>query len=295
MNSFFEVIFSFLKKILKVESEKVEDQVDEKVCENPVKGKKSLHIGINNYPGTANDLRGCVNDAKNWQKLLKDQYCFSTSILTDSNATYNNVVKAIKDIIDTAEPNGHIVITFSGHGTNVRDVSGDEEDKRDEALCLYDRLLLDDQLRELLNKLPQKTLLTFISDSCHSGTVTRSFLRTLENEESPVPRYLPPEDDEEVFTVAPSSVSKKFMIPEKDMNEILITGCQSTEYSYDARIGGNFQGAMSANAIKILKSNPNCTYLEFYNKLRSALPSRNFPQSPQLEGSSKNKNNPVFS
>ncbi len=28
--------------------------------------KKALCIGINDYPGTQNDLSGCVNDANDW-------------------------------------------------------------------------------------------------------------------------------------------------------------------------------------------------------------------------------------
>ena len=32
--------------------------------------KKALCVGINNYPGTQNDLNGCVNDANAWAGLL---------------------------------------------------------------------------------------------------------------------------------------------------------------------------------------------------------------------------------
>jgi len=262
-------------------------------CDGPC--KHSLHIGINNYPGTANDLRGCVNDATGWEKLLKTVYGFETKSLLDSNATYRNVTREIKKLVDSSTDKSNIVITFSGHGTNVKDVSGDEEDRRDEALCLYDKLLIDDQLREILGKLAKGAHLTFISDSCHSGTVTRSFLNTLYDEDAPKPRYLPPEDDEEVFEIAPKSVSKKIFNPQEDMNEVLLTGCDATQYSYDARISGKFQGAMSANAIRILYDNPTCTYEEFYKLLRGDLPSRQYPQTPQLEGAKANLERKVFS
>ena len=33
--------------------------------------KTALCIGINNYPGTQNDLNGCVNDANDWTAELK--------------------------------------------------------------------------------------------------------------------------------------------------------------------------------------------------------------------------------
>jgi hypothetical protein len=262
-------------------------------CNGPC--KHSLHIGINNYPGSANDLRGCVNDANGWEELLRDQYGFKTKKLLDNQATYRAVVRELVKMVEKAKPNSHTVITFSGHGTNVRDVSGDEQDKRDEALCLYDRLLIDDQLRDILGKLPKGAHLTFISDSCHSGTVTRSFLNTLYDENAPKPRYLPPEDDEEAFEISAKSVTKKILTPQEDMNEVLITGCNPAQYSYDAYLNNKFQGAMSCHALKIIKDNTDLTYEEFYALLRSKLPSRNFPQTPQLEGSEVNKKRKMFS
>ena len=36
------------------------------------KMKKAVCIGINNYPGIFNDLKGCVNDANDWADLLTD-------------------------------------------------------------------------------------------------------------------------------------------------------------------------------------------------------------------------------
>ena len=38
--------------------------------ENGNMSKKALCIGINNYRGVSNDLRGCVNDAQDWSNLL---------------------------------------------------------------------------------------------------------------------------------------------------------------------------------------------------------------------------------
>jgi hypothetical protein len=236
-----------------------------------------------------------VNDANSWEALLRDQYGFKTTKLLDDQATYNNVVREMTKIVERSNPGSHVVITFSGHGTNVQDTSGDEEDGRDEALCLYDKVLIDDQLKAILGKMQKGCYLTFISDSCHSGTVTRSFLTAMNDENAPRPRYLPPSDDGEAFTIAPSSVTKKIYNPESDMGEVLITGCQSTEYSYDARIGGRFQGAMTANATEILKKNPDISYSEFYRLLRERLPSKQYPQTPQLEGSDSNKSRKMFS
>ena len=79
------------------------------------------------------------------------------------------------------------------------------------------------------------------------------------------------------------------------MNHILISGCSNTEVSYDAQFEGNFYGAMSYFATRILKENSNLTYSEFHKKLREKLPNSQYPQSPQLEGNARNKARLVFS
>jgi hypothetical protein len=44
-----------------------------------------------------------------------------------------------------------ILVHYSGHGTNTRDNNGDEKDGYDEAIYLYDGLLLDDDMNEILS------------------------------------------------------------------------------------------------------------------------------------------------
>jgi hypothetical protein len=78
------------------------------------------------------------------------------------------------------------------------------------------------------------------------------------------------------------------------MPEILISGCSDSEYSYDAEFDGRPNGAMSAYAIQVIKQNPNLTYREFHDGLRTLLPSEDYPQSPQLEGSEANKDRKLF-
>ena len=46
--------------------------------------KKALCIGINDYPGTANDLSGCVNDANDWVAELTTRG-FAVQKLLDSS------------------------------------------------------------------------------------------------------------------------------------------------------------------------------------------------------------------
>jgi hypothetical protein len=78
------------------------------------------------------------------------------------------------------------------------------------------------------------------------------------------------------------------------MPEILITGCSDSEYSYDAEFDGRPNGAMTAMALRVINQNPDATYREFYTGLRALLPSSDYPQSPQLEGSDVNKDRRLF-
>lgn len=244
--------------------------------------KRAICIGINNYPGTSNDLQGCVNDANDWSAALKD-FGFETSLMLDALATRQNVKAALNDLITSAGEGDVIVFTYSGHGTQVIDTSGDEGDVYDEAIYVYDGAIPDDDFRTIINKIDPKATLIVISDSCFSGSVTRLIPPNAR------PRFMPAEG-----ISADGVVRRRFLLPEANMPEILISGCSDSEYSYDAEINGRYNGAMSAMALGVIKQNSNLTYNEFYASLRKLLPSSEYPQTPQLEGADANKNTLLF-
>ena len=45
--------------------------------------KRAVCVGINDYRGTANDLKGCVNDANDWSDILSQQFGYDTQLLLD--------------------------------------------------------------------------------------------------------------------------------------------------------------------------------------------------------------------
>jgi hypothetical protein len=67
---------------------------------------------------------------------------------------------------------------------------------------------------------------------------------------------------------------------------LLMAGCQDSEYSYDAYFQGRPNGAFTFVALRELaKLKPNATYRNWYDAIRKALPSQQYPQSPNLFGS----------
>ena len=240
--------------------------------------RRALCVGINEYPTSANDLNGCVNDAEDWGGLLKS-YGFTVDFLLNKQATRLNIISGLFGLVIYANDGDDIVFTYSGHGTQTVDMSGDEEDGYDEALFVYNGMIVDDDIRKVLEALDPGVNFTIISDSCFSGTVTRKIrggegrVRFVRN-----PRVLP------------NAKLKKKLVPEEEMRVMLLSGCNDDEYSYDAFIAGRYNGAFSRWAINAFA--PGLLYSEWYALIRETLPSPAYPQTPQLEGAKKHT--PVF-
>lgn len=250
--------------------------------------KHALCIGINDYPGTGSDLQGCLNDAHDWSETLGHRG-FLVEMLTDSQATRDNMRKRMEAVIDEANYGDSVVITYSGHGTWVPDENGDEPDGRDEALCPHDITeagpLTDDTLFEIFTRRARGVRLLFVSDSCHSGSVSR--LGSFGDEESPGKvRFLPPENylQGEILSIARAMPARYRTLPSR-ASALLMAGCQDYEYSYDARIDGRFNGAFTYVALKALQQlSDTATYRDWIKEIRAYLPSQRYPQSPILSG-----------
>jgi hypothetical protein len=261
-------------------------------------GGKKMKIavvdGINNYPDPRNRLNGCVNDALDMSNLFKNVYGFDeVTVLLDTNANYANVTSAIANGL--AKKPDVFVYTNSSHGTRTIDTTGTEADGYSEAICLYDKFLWDYDFKKLLAQADPKTSVVIWSDSCHSCGVTREFLMTM-NDASyvSIPKYLPPEDNMVALQVSMMPIAKAVFEPREDMNVVLLAGCKSAEYSYDASFEKP-NGAFTYYALKILKENPIITYDDFIKKLNVYLPSSRYPQTPVCETNSGMRNKLIFS
>ena len=267
--------------------------------------KKALCIAINDYPGTDCDLDGCVNDARVWSNVLKKND-FNVSTLLNSEATGKNIISEITCLMESTMKGDSIVVVYSGHGSFVPDENGDEEDGTDECLCPYDVMengpITDDELFNLSQDLKLGVRALMISDSCHSGTVAK-FMPILTPPsiiaDKPPQRkikFLPPTHFLPKRIVSKINLkTKKIYTPPRNSNFLLMAGCQDVEYSYDAYFNGCPNGVFTFVAIKtLMKLDKNSTYSEWYKEIRKMLPSRQYPQTPNLFGSKYMKNRKIF-
>lgn len=246
--------------------------------------KYALTIGINRYEKPGSDLAGCVPDALDWQAALHERG-FETTRLLDSEATGYNIRTHMASTLARARYRDTVVLTFSGHGTWVPDRDGDEADRRDEALCPYDLWtngpILDDELYRLFQARRFGVRLVFISDSCHSGTVHRLAAQC----GTGTPRFLPPA----TFLSEPETkraISVQHAPPKgfPRLGALLLAGCRDTEYSYDASFLGRPNGAFTRAALDCLDVEPK-NYRQWMAAIHYRLPSEDYPQTPQLQGS----------
>lgn len=277
----------------------------EAAAEKVVGRRKALCVGINDYPYDGSDLNGCVNDAKAWAAMLTGTFGFARSdvkLLLDGDAKKAKMLAGIKDLLAGAKAGDVLVFTNSSHGSYKADRSGDEE-TYDEILCPYDisdNDIVDDELRNLFANVPTGVRLTVILDNCFSGTATRAAVSEI------IPGMKPP-DRRRVRFLNPALRGGKVLqnpwkakpkrwtkYPESGMKDVLLSGCNDREYSYDAYIGGKYHGAMSYYALEAIRAaGGKLTYAQLHKDLVGRIDAE-YPQHPQLEGNATNKRRRIF-
>jgi hypothetical protein len=138
----------------------------------------SLHIGLNavnprHYSGWSGPLAACEFDANDMEAIARSRGMAAKKLLTKAG-TRKAVLAAIRGAAKALKKGDLFLLTYSGHGGQVADSSGDEDDKQDETWCLYDGQLIDDELYFELSRFAAGVRVLVLSDSCHSGTVTRA-------------------------------------------------------------------------------------------------------------------------
>lgn len=148
----------------------------------------SLHVGVNHvdttHYGPITVLKGCINDALAMTELASNQNFEVLATLVEEQATRDAVKAKIAHAAENLQPGDIFFYTYSGHGSNLRDMNEDEkgtaeEAKFDETWCLYDGMLIDDEAGELWAKFKPGVRVLVLLDCCHSGTAIKAGVPTL--------------------------------------------------------------------------------------------------------------------
>jgi hypothetical protein len=257
----------------------------------------SLHIGLNevdpkHYAGWSGPLQACEADAEDMRDLAKEQGFAGTTVLMTPQATRQAVIDGIVDAAKALAPGDMFFLTYSGHGGQVPDANGDDPDGEDETWCLYDGQLLDDELYVLWSRFREGVRILVLSDSCHSGSVTRLALAQAANRAMADldvlaqygiteirGRYMPPAQalrtyrrNRAFYDALGKDIPAEPPIPKASVR--LISGCQDSQTSLDGTFNGLFTGVL----LKVWKSGGfEGNYRKFHSEIVKRMPPQQTP------------------
>ena len=267
----------------------------------------SLHLGLNgvnpaSYEGWDGPLAACEFDANDMAAIAKSKGMKPTVLLT-KKATRANLLSGMRSAAKALKAGDFFFLTYSGHGGQVPDIDHDEPDRKDETWCLYDGQLIDDELYFEYSKFAAGVRILVLSDSCHSGSVTRerppppppgqrskampdgvgirvyeahkAFYDRLQTDVTKAAGGRIVDPDAALSQVGaigqPATVVGKF-----NPSLVLISGCQDNQTSMD----GDHNGAFTEQLLKVWNHGAfKGTYGSFHARIVAAMPPS---QSPNL-------------
>jgi len=278
--------------------------------------KKALLIGINNYKHLPyystkkqkeiTNLKGAVNDVNIMKERLINQFGFADKdilILTDSQATRHAILKAFSNwLVNGTKEGDTVFFHFSGHGAQIPDENGDENDGLDEVLCTHEMLpkgtldqmkagmIIDDELGVLFRQLKGRSVTAFL-DSCHSGTATRSVrgeaVGTLEPTPAYREKYIPVEIEGGAQKTRGRDLSLHKIPTQTDIppGQVFIFSSMENQWSFEIPMpNGIWNGALTLGIIEGLKTKGNISYNALHKYVWDFIKNRQkLDQSPQIE------------
>lgn len=130
------------------------------------------------YAGTSNPLT-CTQDGDHMQELCKACGVTDISLMYNRQANKDAVAAKIQRVASRCKKGDYFIFFYAGHGANVKDVDGDEDDGQDEAFCfvtpdgkMFGGWMTDDEFAKIVSAaVPDGVKVLVISDCCHSGTI----------------------------------------------------------------------------------------------------------------------------
>ncbi len=241
-----------------------------------------------NFP----NLDGPKTDLADMRDILSRKYGFTVfHELKDQEATRAAILAAIrKHLIDEASAGDICVFYYSGHGSQVKNTRGGEEDKKDESLVPADFSrgapdIRDKELARLyLKALEKKIRLTIILDSCHSGSAARGYPSSERTRSAP-----------EVETDVAEEPG--FKTPPEAMGALVFSAAQEKEEAKERPYKGVWRGNFSYALLQVL-SQPSVSESEsaeqIFQRVTSFMRGEMVTHQPVMSGTQERRKSPLF-
>jgi hypothetical protein len=252
--------------------------------------KRGLLVGIN-YIGTANELKGCINDVKNVNNFLLSIGYLQKNIrrLTENTIqkpTKQNIITNLTNMVNNAVTGDELFFLYSGHGSQVYDYSGDEVDTYCDSVLLpldfdVNGFIIDDNIRAILFQLKKDVRMTIILDACNSGTCCD--LKYNYKDLS----YNKPGTNKNNYNPSQWVTQQKKIINNNyndcDGDIFMISGCGDLQTSADTSFNGVPSGALTGILLLILSDYSNViSWSDLLKDLNCRLKTLGYMQRPRL-------------
>lgn len=267
-------------------------------------------------------LGGCVRDVNLVEQMLKNRLnlpdeqiikLLSEKSVSNPNAeripTYENLVKAFKEILNLAQTGDQIYIHYSGHGgrsltifPEIKGKNGLDEslvpcDIGENGVCYFRDL----EMSYLLKKISDKgVFVTLVLDSCHSGGATRGEggaaargIESIDTREQTEKSLVVENVDElkavlEEFPPAATrnlNAAQSWRLPIPP-NLVFISACRANELANEFAFDGSQRnGALTYWMLDALRqTDENYTYKMLYNRVSAKVHAKFVNQTPVIEG-----------
>ena len=270
-------------------------------------------VGISDYinfsDAEGGDLPGAEHDARTIRDVLVTRFGFpaeNVKLVLNQDATRAAIQDGVTGwLASNARPGDNVVVFYAGHGSQMWDESGDEDDGLDETLAPTDVApsttefdIADDTFGEWLAALPT-TNVVVVLDNCNSGTGTRdvtpfSRSRQLGRDINAVPkpatvsrRALPGQSDKTGFDAGGARVLELAAAqPDQAAVDAYFPATDGT----DAFHGGAFTTFLVR---QLWRAPSAATYEDVFTGVREALKRNRFQQDPLLAEVAM-KSSPLF-
>jgi hypothetical protein len=136
----------------------------------------ALLVGVDevnyDYYGENKNLCSSFLDTQLMFDLLFETSLFNSENILKRNSVQTkwsyliNDINYLKRLTETQDEDSFILLYFSGHSASIEHPF--KPNTKVQFLCLYDQLVLEDKIRELLSQFSEKSKIFVVFDSCYS-------------------------------------------------------------------------------------------------------------------------------